>query len=84
MRAVEVPLGFVDIGDDQRGTQVLQIQPVRSELRGIRLNPDGGLLAAANTHQSNAGQLRDARREPGIGEILYLRKRNFLRKSAPA
>ena len=41
------------------------------------MNPDGGLLSAADADQPHARQLRHLRRQPGVGEILNLRQRKF-------
>ena len=74
-----MPFGLIDVGGDDGRAQILQIEAVRGHHRGIGLNPDGRLLSAADADQTDTGQLRDLRREPGVGEILDLRERKFRR-----
>ena len=75
MRSIEVSFGLIDVGGDDGGTQILKIETVRSHRRGIRLNPDSGLLSASYADQTDTWQLRNLRRKPGVGEILNLRER---------
>ncbi len=61
-----------------------RFRPYDASAVGIRLNPHGRLLAAADAHQSHARQLRDLRRQPRIRQIFHLRTAASRRKSAPA
>ena len=79
MRAVEIALGLVHIGGRDRIADILQIQAVGGQGRGISLNPHRRLLPSADAHQSHARQLRDFRREPRIGQVLHLRKGSVVR-----
>ena len=75
-RPVEVALGGVDAGLGQRRAHVLHVQAVGGQFDGIDLNADRGLLAAADAHQSHAGQLRKLRRQARIDHVLDLRQRH--------
>ena len=61
-----------------------RLEAVRRERRRIRLDADRRLLAAADAHQADAGQLRDLLRQARVGEILDLRQRQRRPRSAPA
>ena len=52
--AIEVSLGLVDVGGDQGGAKVLEVQAVGGQGGGIRLDADSGLLAAADADESDA------------------------------
>src|ERR1700681_4899783 len=70
MQAVEGALGLINIGLAQRCAQIFEAKAVRSEGRGIRLNTNGGALAAANAHESDSGKLRNFLSQSGVGEVL--------------
>ena len=74
--AVEVSLRLIDVGAGERRPQRLQAQAVRGE-RG-RIGPDAHrrTLAAADAHEADALQLRDALRHAGFGQLLDLRQRH--------
>ena len=71
-RAVEVALGGIHAGLDQRGAQVFEIDAVRGERVRIGADAHGRLLAAADAHQSDAIQLRNLWRQAGIDQIFDL------------
>ncbi len=54
---VEIAFGLVDVRRGDRGADVFEGQPVRRDRRRIDLNPDRGLLAAADADEADAGQL---------------------------
>ena len=77
MRSIEVAFGLIHVGGNDGGAQILQIDTVGRHRRGIRLNPDRRLLPAAYADQADPGQLRNLRRQPGVGKILDLRERKI-------
>ncbi len=74
-RAVERALGLVDVGGGESGAQVFKAEVVSGELRGIGLDAHGGLLAAGDGDQADAGDLRNLLREVGVGGVLDLVQR---------
>src|SRR5208282_3214446 len=56
-------------GDDG-AAEILQVQSVRRQLGGIRLDAHRRLLSAADADQAYSGQLRDLRRQPGVGKVF--------------
>ena len=64
LRSVEIALGLVDTGLLQAGANIVK----------VGLDADRRFLAAADAHQSHAGQLRDLLRQPCVREILDLRE----------
>ncbi len=71
-RTVEIPLRLVDVGQRDRRAHILQGQSVGGQRGWIGLDAHRGLLTAADTDQAHSGQLRDALRQPGVGQILNL------------
>ena len=78
--AVEVPFRLVDVGAGDCSAQILERDSIRRERSRIGLDPYRRFLAAADTHQSNAGELRDLLRQPRVREIFHLVQRQFLRR----
>ena len=78
MGAVEVAFGLVDVRLCDGRAHVFQRQAVGRERRGIDLDAHRRLLAATDTHQAHARELRNFLREPGIGEIFDFGKRQRL------
>src|SRR5208282_4324122 len=78
-RPIEVPFSGVHTGLGQRTAQVFQVDAVRRQRRGISLNADGGLLAAADGYKPDPVELRDLRRKTRVHKVLDLRKRNGTR-----
>ena len=74
-RAIEVALGGVDAGLRQGRSHILHVQAVGRQRDWIHLNPDCGLLAAADRDQPHAGQLRKLGRQARVDHVLNLRKR---------
>src|ERR1700675_1262834 len=75
MQAIESAFGLIDIGLAKGGAEIFETEPVRSEGRGIRLNANGGALAAANADESDSGKLRNFLSQSGVGEVLDLGQR---------
>ena len=75
-RPVEVAFGGVHAGLGQRRAQVFHVDAVGGQRRRVGLNADRGLLAAADGHQADAGELRNLRSQPRIDEVFDLRKRH--------
>src|SRR2546426_6588701 len=74
-RAVEASLRLVHAGGRDGDPQVFEREPVRGERRGIRLDPDGRLLAAADAHDADARYLRDLLREARIRQVFHAGER---------
>ena len=73
---VEVALGLVDAGGDQRGAQIFQVDAIGRQLRRIGLDAHRRLLAAADADQADAAELRDLGRQARVDQILDLRQRH--------
>ena len=71
---VEVALGLVDAGGNQRGSYRFQVDAVVLQLRRVHLDAHGRLLAAADADQANSVELGDFGRQAGVDQILYLRQ----------
>ena len=56
---VQIAFGLIDVRLPQRRAQIFQTQSIGRERRRVRLNPHRRLLAAADAHQTNPGQLRN-------------------------
>ncbi len=74
--AVEIAFGGVDAGADERGTQVLHVEAVGRQLDRVCLDADRRFLAAADTHQADAGDLGDLGREARVDQVFHLRERH--------
>ena len=70
--AVESSLGLVHVGRRQCGAQVFEAEVVGGKLGGVGLDAHGGLLAAGDGDQSDAGDLGDLLGEVGVGGVLDL------------
>ena len=77
--AVEVALRLIDVGARDRSAQILERHAIRRERSRIGLDAHRRLLSAADTHQPDAGQLRDLLGQPRIRQIFNLVERQFLR-----
>ena len=75
MQAVKSAFGHVHVGLAESGAQVLKTQPVGSERRGIRLNTNGGALAAADADQPHAGKLRNFLGEGSVCQVFHFGER---------
>jgi hypothetical protein len=78
-RALEVALGLVHVGLPQHGAEVLEAEPVGSQCGGIGLDTHRRLLAAADRHEADTGELGDLLGEVGIGEVLDAGQRQAVR-----
>ena len=78
MGAVEVAFGLIDVGLGDAGAQGFQGEAVGGQRRRVDLNTHGRLLPAADADQSDAGQLRNFLRQPGIREIFDIGQRQRL------
>ena len=79
MQTVKRALGHVHIGLGECSAEVFETQAVGSKRGGIRLNANGGTLAAADANQSDAGKLGDFLREGGVRQVFHLGKRKAVR-----
>jgi hypothetical protein len=79
-RAVEAPLGQVDVRLGDRRAQVLERHAEGGEGRRVGLDPHGRLLPPADADEPDAGQLRDLLGQPRVGQILHLGQRQRLRR----
>ena len=77
---VDVALGALHVGGDDRGAQVLEVEPVRCERLGIGLHAHRRALSAGERDEAHAGDLRELLREPRVGEVLDLRQGQRLRR----
>src|SRR5438034_3748179 len=68
------------IGLGECSAEVFETQAVGSKRGGIRLNANGGTLAAADANQSDAGKLGDFLREGGVRQVFHLGKRSEERR----
>ena len=67
--AVDIAFRAVDGGDRDLRAHVLQRQALGDELGRVDLDPDGGLLLAADDDLRDAGDLADLLRELGIDAV---------------
>ncbi len=74
-RAVEIALGRVDVGVGDRGSKVVDIEPVGGERRRIGADPHAGLLAALEADETDAGKLGNLLGEPRIHHVVDLGER---------
>ncbi len=70
--AVEVSFGLVDVGRDDRGPHVLEIQPAGQECGRIELHAHSRLLAAADADHADARLLCDLLGQPRIRQVFDL------------
>ena len=68
--AVERSLGLIDVGGAEGGADVFERQAVVGQRGGVGLDADGGLLAAVDGDETDAGELRDFLGEKGVGEVF--------------
>ena len=78
--AVDVALRLVDVGGDERLAHVLDGEAGAGERGGIDLHADGGLLAAVEGDEADAGDLRDLLGEDGVRGVVDLRQRERRRR----
>ena len=64
-RAVDIALRAVDGGDRDLVADVFQLQALGHQFRGVDLDPDRGLLLAADEHLGDARNLADLLRRAG-------------------
>ena len=73
---VEVTFGLVDAGGQQRGAHGFEVDAVALQLRGVDLDADRRLLAAADADQADAVDLRNLGREARVDQVFHLRQRH--------
>src|SRR5207253_9944976 len=76
---VEHAFGLVDIRLSDSGPQILEAQTIRSQGRGVRLDPYCRFLAAADRNQTHSGELGNLLRQRSVGKIFHLGKRERVR-----
>src|SRR5262249_43509154 len=79
VRTVDGPLGRVHGCSRDEVGDVLELQAHRGELHRIDLYTHRRLLLAAHTHVSDAGQLRELLSDHGLGVIVDLGHRQYVR-----
>src|SRR5664280_1914669 len=77
---VEAPLRLVDVRLRESRPNVLHREAVGGQSRGVHLNTDRRLLAAADRHEAYSRKLRDLLGEARVGDVLHLRERQRLRR----
>ena len=76
----KLPFAWFVFAFGDRGAHVVEREAVRRERARVHLDAHRGSLAAADADESDARQLRDLLRDPGVGEILELRQRQCRRR----
>ena len=78
-RAVDVALGLVDVGGDERAAHVFEREPRAAEGDGVDLHAHRGLLPAVDGDEADAGDLGDLLREDRVGVVVDLVEREDVR-----
>ena len=73
MRPIKASFRSIDAGLDERRAQIFKVQSVGRQRHWIGLYAHRRFLSAADTHQSDAAQLRKLGRKARIHKILDLR-----------
>ena len=74
-RTFEIAFRLIDVRGGQRRPDIFETQTVCGKFCRIDADPYSGLLAAADSDQTDSGQLRNLLREGGIRQIFDFRKR---------
>ena len=78
-RAVEIAFRRIDVQIADRGADIVDVKTVGGKRIRIELDAHRRPLPAADTDESDAGQLRHFLREPGLAVILEVGQRQRLR-----
>jgi hypothetical protein len=72
---VEAALGLVDVGRGDGRAHIVEREAIGREPRRVGLDPDRGLLAAAERDEPDARQLGDLWDEARVGQVFHGRQR---------
>ncbi len=73
--AIKAAFRAIDVAVADQRIHRLQCQMMRRQRLRIHLHPNGGLMTARQRHHSDAGNLRQFQRHPGIHQVLHLGQR---------
>ena len=78
VRPVKISQRGIQAGGLQCRPHVFQVDSVRRKSSGIHLHAHGGLLSAADAHQSHARQLGNLLSQARVRQVFHLRQGNRL------